>query len=611
MAQLKNTTIDSTGFLQLPAGTTGQRPGSPAAGQMRLNITTGKVEFYDNNLSEWLGTANLGVVASGGNSVYDVDTEGGTYRVHVFTSTGNSSFTVNQGGEVEYLIVAGGGGGGSGHTGSSLAGGGGGGGGLLTGTTTVTPQTYTITVGAGGTGANGPTSDGSGSTTGFPARTGANGGNSSVFGLTANGGGGGGTRNAHEYGKDGGSGGGHSGTTQGAGGGAGTAGQGNRGGNNGAEWGACGGGGAGGQGGDSTGGSGVYTQTPGGIGISTTITGTSVFYAGGGGGGGHNRTPDTERLGALGGLGGGGRGGNHPNESTGTFGTDNTGGGGGGSPAFAGNSTSDSNGGDGGDGIVIIRYFLSQENPVAADGKIENNALVLDLDFAKPTVYSIPGSNVNDSRLNGVTGSFVGNLNYVNPGSNRASLDYTASPYVNFGTSVNNLGLSVATIETVFKSGRTDGGFSLIAGWGNGTSYYSSIGIGNWFGGTPNESVHVGINTGATAGADQFTMFVQEGHAAYQDGNYHHIVAILAQNNYAIWIDGVQKTITFPNGIGQSASYSNIFGFDSSTTFELGRRPYGNGNFTGEINVFRLYNRILSNDEISNAFNTVRWRFGI
>lgn len=32
-----DTTIDSTGFLQLPVGTTAQRPATPAAGMMRFN----------------------------------------------------------------------------------------------------------------------------------------------------------------------------------------------------------------------------------------------------------------------------------------------------------------------------------------------------------------------------------------------------------------------------------------------------------------------------------------------------------------------------------------------------------------------------------------------
>jgi len=45
MATLKNTTINDTGHLTLPSGTTAQRP-SPAAGMIRHNSNTNSVEWY-------------------------------------------------------------------------------------------------------------------------------------------------------------------------------------------------------------------------------------------------------------------------------------------------------------------------------------------------------------------------------------------------------------------------------------------------------------------------------------------------------------------------------------------------------------------------------------
>lgn len=47
MATLTNTTINSTGYLQLPAGTTAQRPASPVAGMIRRNTDTGYLEVYN------------------------------------------------------------------------------------------------------------------------------------------------------------------------------------------------------------------------------------------------------------------------------------------------------------------------------------------------------------------------------------------------------------------------------------------------------------------------------------------------------------------------------------------------------------------------------------
>ena len=52
MAIFKNTSIDDTGYLQLPSGNTAQRPVSPSAGYMRWNTTESYVEVY--NGSEWV-----------------------------------------------------------------------------------------------------------------------------------------------------------------------------------------------------------------------------------------------------------------------------------------------------------------------------------------------------------------------------------------------------------------------------------------------------------------------------------------------------------------------------------------------------------------------------
>lgn len=333
-SQFKNTEIIDTGFLRLPRGTTNQRPSSPEAGQIRFNTDLGKPEWYEPEYGVWLTTDRQPpVVASGGDTVEDVDIDGVTYRIHSFTSVGSSTFTVTRGGLVDYLIVAGGGSGGS-------FGGGGGAGGFLTGLTTIATRNYTITVGAGGDAVS------SGSTFGN------NGGNSSAFGINAIGGGGGGNNgsgNENHTGRSGGSGGGSSTQNATAGrGGKGTPGQGNKGGS------ATGGDtsglrksrGGGGAGFPALDGDGSEVGA-GGDGVNSAITGTLKFYAGGGGG--HNW--DNSDI-PPGGLGGGGNGG--PADSSGDPGDANTGGGGGG-----GDTSRASGSGAGGSGIVIIRYRIS------------------------------------------------------------------------------------------------------------------------------------------------------------------------------------------------------------------------------------------------------------
>ena len=247
---------------------------------------------------------------------------------------------------VNFLVVAGGGGGGG------TNGGGGGAGGMIVGNALLTlATTYNITVGGGGTagsnfgaGYNNPIRGGNGSNSVLVTA-------SSTY--TAIGGGGGGTftygynGGAGSAGAGGGSGGGGNGDSNSLGwpGGAGlqpasaSGGYGNAGGNgtgNGAR--AGGGGGAGGAG--SSGGG------AGGTGLTSSITGTSVYYAGGGagcGGGGPSN-------------GGGGT------SNPGGNGTNGLGGGGG------GGTINLSAGGAGGSGVVIISYPTTYANVTSTTG---------------------------------------------------------------------------------------------------------------------------------------------------------------------------------------------------------------------------------------------------
>lgn len=241
----------------------------------------------------------------------------GGYRIHTYTTTGTSGFTAACTGTVEVLVVAGGGGGG---------GGGGGAGGLIykVDQPVIANEKYTVVVGAGGAGGSNTTA-------------GTNGSNSQFGPLIAIGGGGAGADNA--TGRSGGSGGGGGATSSGTyyPGGY-VVGQGYAGGiapGSTSPYPSAGGGGAGGQGGTPSANS--STSGHGGIGLSISISGQPVWYAGGGGGGKSSTT-----NGGNGGLGGGGAG-------TGVSGTANTGGGGGGT-----NSTTTA--GTGGSGIVIVRY---------------------------------------------------------------------------------------------------------------------------------------------------------------------------------------------------------------------------------------------------------------
>ena len=303
------------------------------------------------------------------NIIVREDPSGGTlitsisgYQFHVFKTIGSTNFVVPSTKNMDYLIVGGGGGG-------SFGGGGAGGFRENGGTPiSVSANTYSIVVGAGGA-----------STSPVPATVG---GNSSALGQTATGGGyGGGVATNYGVGGNGGSGGGGGHAQGGPSSGTGDAGgtgindggtfgtatfQGYAGGagKRAPNYGGGGGGGASEVGATATGtssNSGGYggdgRSTVWGLSAADTTTiwaacsvgvvgyGESIRYLGGGGGGSYFTGTYDQNI--SGGKGGGGDGGQ--NTTSGSDGATNTGGGGGGN---------NGNKHVGGSGIVIIRYAV-------------------------------------------------------------------------------------------------------------------------------------------------------------------------------------------------------------------------------------------------------------
>ena len=257
-----------------------------------------------------------------------------TSTIHTFTTS--STLVCTKSGTARVLVVGGGGAGGS-YTG----GGGGGGGVTSTDSYLLTPQTYTVNVGAGGAAGNYNTvAPSPGATSTFGTLSAYGGGRGSI--------GGGADNWAATAGGSGGGGGSRTGKTSGA---AGTTGMGFAGGDSAGESGNYGSGGGGGAG--QVGGNGGTNGGLGGNGVTSTISGASVVYGGGGGG----AVCGTGTYG--GGLGGGGK----PSINTCATGYTNTlgengvnglgGGGGGGSTQIGGFA----GGLGGGSGVVIISYL--------------------------------------------------------------------------------------------------------------------------------------------------------------------------------------------------------------------------------------------------------------
>jgi len=334
-----------------------------ASNPFEITVEGGSVTLvYVDSTQGWRPTDASTAAAITENDTFITATGGtitccGDYKIHTFTGPGTFCVSAGSGpvAVADYLVVAGGGG-----AGDPYQSGGGGAGGFRESHSTAVSGCYTASPIASSTAINFavgafPVTVGGGGTPNLSPVAGNPGSNSVLAyqgsSITSTGGGGGGNGDTAQTGGSGGGGGASGGPTIYNGGAGNTPpvspSQGFPGGN--------GGGGPGAQG-DVTGGGGGATEAGvngcspstasgrGGAGTSTSITGSSVSYAGGGGGGG--RPPNGTCCGAASPCGTGG--------AAGANGTTNRGGGAGGGIAIGPPYSPDA--GNGGSGIVIIRY---------------------------------------------------------------------------------------------------------------------------------------------------------------------------------------------------------------------------------------------------------------
>lgn len=469
---------------------------------------------------------------------------------------------------VNYLIVAGGGGGGSDDAG------GGGAGGLLTGTTTLSGESYPITVGAGGS---------PGTQAGTGASNGSQGGNSIAFGLTAIGGGYGATQGVNGGSGGSGGGGGHSNSGAPTSGGNGTSQQGGKGGGGRFytyPWPGGGGGGASQNGVDGL--DGITGDGGDGINFSTWLSGLSLgdngWFAGGGGGG-----YKPANVIPLGGNGGGGNGGNDESNAGSqrpTPGAQNTGGGGGGSGQARGDSTYQ--GKSGGSGIVIARY---PGLPAASGGTIYYQNGITYHVFTSSGTFT--PNKLNDITGNGNHGTLI-NSPAHNPHQ------WGGTIYVD-GTDDH---IDVAGTYPTGNDART------VAGWfKSGRSTYA----GN--------ADHI-INYGNALTAQAFGFMLHTGNQFRfygHGGAYDFSTNVLADTNWnyhCITYDG-SLVVYYINGAKVASVSRNLNTGGRDMT--LGDRPdhaFGNES-QGNLGAVQVYNRTLSSIEVTQNFIAQKDRFGI
>ncbi len=231
--------------------------------------------------------------------------------------------------------------------------------------------------------------------------------------------------------------------------------------------------------------------------------------------------------------------------------------------------------------------------------KIVTDGLVLALDAANTKSY--PGSGTDWMNLSDVsiTGSLISGSTFNGNNGGRIVFDGT-NDYVNvlYPSGITNS--PSFTIECVVKA---DAPRTSLA------TYHRFI---SWTSGSNNIQLGLGGTTGSVAGSERM-FYVSRGASNIAPnfgiinipaGNIYHVVATFdGTTTYQMYLNGVSQTnIQSTTAVAHSVN---------ANTFFIGQRGDNAGYLSGSIYSIKLYNRVLSPQEVLQNFNATRGRFGV
>jgi hypothetical protein len=208
---------------------------------------------------------------------------------------------------------------------------------------------------------------------------------------------------------------------------------------------------------------------------------------------------------------------------------------------------------------------------------IVTNGLVLNLDAANTKSYVSGSTTWIDISGNNNSGSIVNNPGYDS--TNGGSLVFKGLyEYVDCGNK-SSLNLTALTLSMWFKTTTTTN--QVLMGKTNTISYYMN---------TANGAFSLWTSGSATATSS----------TNLANGNWHNVVATMTGTTRILYIDGVFSA----SGTG------NPPGIDSNILY-IGRSATVVIPFSGSIAQTSIYNRALSQAEITQNYNALKSRFGL
>ena len=220
---------------------------------------------------------------------------------------------------------------------------------------------------------------------------------------------------------------------------------------------------------------------------------------------------------------------------------------------------------------------------------IIKDGLILNLDAGNSESYVLNSTEWNDLSDSDIVGSLMNGVGYDS--GNGGSLTFDGvDDFIDLGT---NLGEYSDNISYSFWANPNSNQIQYADIFGNHSANYTGVAFQQ---NTPNSNIYyfyfgTGISTWKTSAGVTMVPNV-----------WQHIVVVKSTNKVEIYKDGVKKVDSALSGSIAAAPY-NFFIAD-------GHRPTSR-HWKGSLSLFRIYNRVLSESEITQNFNALKSRYGV
>ena len=236
---------------------------------------------------------------------------------------------------------------------------------------------------------------------------------------------------------------------------------------------------------------------------------------------------------------------------------------------------------------------------------IVTDGLVFAVDAGSGRSYSGSGTTAYDL-ITSETATLTNGVTF----SNNTWVFDGVDDYINLNTSVVPTG-GVGSIEAWAKFTSNNAGG--IVGFGDGGyTNWGGFDNGDRTGGYPDEVLaFINRTTGTSRDLVIYGRLPGGGEEQLNDGNYHHVVAVVDGVENTIYLDGNKMTtINFVQGSATTTGFMNM---DTLNKLRIGNSTYGNGHIplAGEIPIVRIYNKGLSAAEVLQNYNAQKSRFGL